>query len=155
MHVPFDIKGKLMQIWKSTDIFRRVTRGGRGGRSPLPFFKNWEKVPQFWKKMPWLCPSWVKFLISNVVLRVSRRKINIFFPCGAFLSCVVDEMFIDVPWFQENSPALKNSWLLAWVSFCNKQFFSQTQITLSSSTCKRANFFLKVLFEDKIFIFVC
>ena len=114
MHVPFDIKGKLMQIWKSTDIFRRVTRGGRGGRSPLPFFKNWEKVPQFWKKMPWLCPSWVKFLISNVVLRVSRRKINIFFPCGAFLSCVVDEMFIDVPWFRENSPALKNSWLRAW-----------------------------------------
>ena len=63
--------------------------------------------------MPWLCPSWVKFLILNVVLRVSRRKKPIFFPCGAFLSCVVDEMFIDVPWFRENSPALKNSWLRA------------------------------------------
>ena len=24
---------------------RRVTRGGRGGRCPLPFFKNWKKVP--------------------------------------------------------------------------------------------------------------
>ena len=65
---------------------------------------------RFGKKMPWLCPSWVKFLILNVVLRVSRRKKPIFF-CGAFLSCVVDEMFIDVPWFRENSPALKNSWL--------------------------------------------
>ena len=41
------------------------------------------------------------------------EKKPIFFPCGAFLSCVVDEIFIDVPWFRENSPALKNSWLRA------------------------------------------
>ena len=24
-------------------------------------------------------------------------------------------MFIEVPWFQENSPALKKSWLRAWI----------------------------------------
>ena len=61
--------------------------------------------------MPWLFPSRVKFFILKVVLRVSRRKKPIFSPCGAFLPCVVDEMFIDVPWFRENAPALKNSWL--------------------------------------------
>ena len=44
------------------------------GRSPLPFFKNWKKVPSFWEKLPWLCPSWAKFLILNVILRVSSRK---------------------------------------------------------------------------------
>ena len=43
------------------------------------------------------------------------EKKPIFFPCGAFLSCVADEMFIDVPWFRENSPALKNSWLRACI----------------------------------------
>ena len=26
-------------------FFRQVTRGGREGGSPLPFFKNWIKVP--------------------------------------------------------------------------------------------------------------
>ena len=87
--------------------------GGAGRGLPCPFSKIGKKLPSFWKKKPWLCPSRVKFLILNVVLRVSSRKKNIFSPCGAFLPCVVDEMFIDVPWFQENSPALKNSWLRA------------------------------------------
>ena len=27
------------------DYAMRVIRGGRRGRSPLPFFKNWKKVP--------------------------------------------------------------------------------------------------------------
>ena len=34
--------------------------------------------------MPWLCPFWVKFLILNVVLRVSRRKKVIFFSLRSF-----------------------------------------------------------------------
>ena len=60
-----------------------------------------------------------KFILRRVTRRgeggeVSRRKKNIFFPCGAFLSCDVDEMFIGVSWFRENSPALKNSCLRAW-----------------------------------------
>ena len=29
-------------------------------------------------------------------------------PCGAFFSCVFDEMFIEMPKFRETSPALKN-----------------------------------------------
>ena len=82
---------------------RRVTRQEEGGGLPCPFSKIGKKCPNFGEKMPWLCPSCVKFLILNLVLRVSR----------AFLACVVDEMFIDVPWFLENSPALKDSWLHA------------------------------------------
>ena len=43
-------------------------------------------------------------------LRVFKKKLqNISFE--AFLSFVVDEMFIEVPIFQETSPALKNTWL--------------------------------------------
>ena len=34
--------------------------------------------------MAWLCLSWVKFLIFNVVLRVSRRKRPIFFSMRGF-----------------------------------------------------------------------
>ena len=35
------------------------------------------------------------------------------FPSALFLR-VVHEMFMEVPLFQETSPALKNSWLRAW-----------------------------------------
>ena len=48
-------------------------------------------------------------------LRISKKKISETFPCGVCLSCVEDDMFIEVPLFQETSPALKNSWLLVWV----------------------------------------
>ena len=44
--------------------------GGSGERSPLPFFKNWEKESQFWKKMPWLWES--MGYISHAILRLSR-----------------------------------------------------------------------------------
>ena len=97
-------------------LTRSGARWGRGVVSPALFQNLEKKCPNFGQKMLWLCPYWIKLLILNVVLRVSRRKKPIFFPCGAFLSCVVDEMFIDVPWFRENSPALKDSWLRAWRS---------------------------------------
>ena len=48
---------------------------------------------------------WIKSLIA--VLRASGRKNSEIFPCGAFLSCVVDKLFIEVPLFQKTSPALK------------------------------------------------
>ena len=37
--------------------------------------------------MPWLCPSWVKFLILNVALKVSRRKTRIFSLRGFSCTC--------------------------------------------------------------------
>ena len=45
----------LIIFWGVNELFplRRVTRGEeRGGRSPLPFFENWKKVPSFGEKMP-------------------------------------------------------------------------------------------------------
>ena len=39
------------------NLLRRITRGREGGRSPLPFFKNWKKCPNLWKKMPRLGSS--------------------------------------------------------------------------------------------------
>ena len=83
------------------------------GVSPA-FFQKLEKSTLTLEKMPWLWSSWV--LISHLkygFMSFQEKKTHIF-PCGAFLSCVVDEMFIEMPWFQENSPALKNSWLRAW-----------------------------------------
>lgn len=46
---------------------------------------------------------WVKFLIQDAILEVSRRKNCKGLPCGAFLLCVVDEMFIEMLLFQETS----------------------------------------------------
>ena len=37
-----------------------------------------------------------------------------FFSCEVFLSCVVNELFIVVSFFQETSPVLKTLWLRAW-----------------------------------------
>ena len=63
------------------------------------------------KKRPDCVNLWVKFLIYNAVLKVSRRKNSKIFYCGAFSSCVVDEKFIGVTLFQETFPVLKHSWL--------------------------------------------
>ena len=46
-------------------------------------------------------------------LTFSMRKKPKCFPAGSFfLSCVVDEIFVKVPQFQENFPSLTNYWLL-------------------------------------------
>ena len=66
----------------------------REGRSPLPLL---------WKLKDF--HLWVKFLIWNAVLRVSRRKD---FGAGAFLLSVVQEIIMEVPLFQQTSPALTN-----------------------------------------------
>ena len=83
------------------------------GRGLASLFLKIEKTrPDFRKKCPDFVQLWVKCLISNVILRASRRKNSKIFPCGAFLSYAVDKIiFIKAPLFQETSPALKNSWL--------------------------------------------
>ena len=55
--------------------------------------KNVKKGLGFGQKNRYL----VKFCIQNIVLGVSRRKNPKIFPCGAFYSCVFNEMFIEVP----------------------------------------------------------
>ena len=72
--------------------YRRLTRRGEGGGLSCPFSKIGKKGPNFEKKNALIV---VEFHIQNVVFRVSRRKNN--FPCGAFLTCAVDGMFIKVP----------------------------------------------------------
>ena len=94
--------------------FRSATGTGKGeGRSTLLFFENWKNMHRIWQKLPWFCWSLgLNFTFKNAILRESRRKISaeIFF-CGAFVSCVVDKMFIEVPLSNKTSPAMKNSWL--------------------------------------------
>ena len=91
-------------FWRQ--VFRRTTRWGEA--SPALFWKS-KKVLWFCRKGPDCIHLCVKFSIQNVVLRVSRRKNSKFFSCGAFFSCVFDE----VPKFHETSCALKNFWLRA------------------------------------------
>ena len=88
---------------------RRVTRGWKGGgRSPLPFFKNWKSG----KKYLDCSHLWVKFSFKMGFLRVFRRKKRSFFRCGAFLSCIVGECLLKCP--KSKKAPLKNSWLRAW-----------------------------------------
>ena len=59
-----------------------------GGTSSLSFFKIGKKCPNFGNQCPDHIQLWVKFLISDAVLRVSMKKYLIFFPARAFL-CVL------------------------------------------------------------------
>ena len=40
------------------------------------------------------------------------REISEIFPCGAFLSCVADVMFIEAPLFQERFPTPRENFSL-------------------------------------------
>ena len=66
----------------------------------------WEilKVLLFWKNMTRLCSSMSYIFHLRFCLRVCRRKNSYFFRCRAFLSCVVDEMLIEVPLLHKNLP---------------------------------------------------
>ena len=73
--------------FKMDGINKRATMGKGGGRSPLPFFENLKKCPDFGKKGPNCVHPWVESSIQNVILRVSRRKSSKTFPCGAIFLC--------------------------------------------------------------------
>ena len=45
---------------------------------------------------------------------IQEKKLR-YFPCKVFLSCIVDEMFIEIPLFQETSPPLKTFQLRPWI----------------------------------------
>ena len=82
-----------------------------GEISVVLFWKLKKSVLIFWEKCPVSVHLCVKFLIWNAILRVSRRKNSDIFPCRAYLSCVVNDMLVEFPLFQETFPALINSWL--------------------------------------------
>ena len=48
--------------------------GGKGARSPLPFLKAEKNSSDFGKKCPGCIHLWVKFVVQNSVLRLSRAK---------------------------------------------------------------------------------
>ena len=52
--------------------------------SPLLFFENRKKYPDFGKKCTNCAHPWVESSIQNVVSRVFRRKKSNFFPAGSF-----------------------------------------------------------------------
>ena len=64
--------------------------------------KNVKKGFRFWVKNRDCVHLWVKFCIQNIVLGVSRRKNSNKFPCGAFYSCVFNDIFNEV---HETSPS--------------------------------------------------
>ena len=51
-----------MSIEQGQSEFRRVIRGGEGGRSSLPFSKVGKKCPNFEIKRPDCGHLWVKFM---------------------------------------------------------------------------------------------
>ena len=92
-------------------MLRRATSRGEW-RFPLPFFENRKKIPWFWNVLL------VCIYESNSHLKCSFKcilekniKILLYW---AFLLYVVHETFIELPLFQETSPAPKHSWLRAW-----------------------------------------
>ena len=58
---------------------------GDGDRSPLPFFQNQKKRPDFRKKGPDCVHRYIKFAIQNIVVRVLKKKNFEILFYGAFL----------------------------------------------------------------------
>ena len=112
-----------------------------------PFFKIGKKVYWFWEKCPDCVYLWNKFLIQNVVLRVFKRKNSKNFPCGALITFVLDEMFIEVSLFQEISSTLKNSSLHSCVS--SKYFWNFLSLKPLPFTEKMVRYFM--IFLLKVF----
>ena len=102
----------------SSEWGRRVTRGGRGGEVSPALFQKLEKSALILGKNALIVVIYgLNFLFKMQFVRFSRRKSWRFFPAGPFFST---RLFIKVPYFQENSAALKNSWLRACrdISLC-------------------------------------
>ena len=80
------------------------------GEESLPHpFLTIKKVPDFKNNASIVIMYEINF--SFIMLLASRRKKSEIFLCGAFLSCVVDEMFIEVPLLRSPCSTPKNVWL--------------------------------------------
>ena len=64
-----------------------------------------KKCPDFKKVCTIYVHLWVKFHWKSNFKSILEKK-----HCGAILCSVIHETFIEMPLFQEISPALKNSW---------------------------------------------
>ena len=72
---------------------RRVTRGGKGVRSPLPFPKLEKSAPILGKNGQFVVIYGLHFSCGFKSFQKKKPKILL---CRTFLSCVVDKMLIEV-----------------------------------------------------------
>ena len=73
-----------------TFVFRLATIGGGGkGKKLLPFFENRKKCRDFGKKNPDRVHPLVEFSTQNMILRVSRKKVQNF-SLHFFLVCLTE-----------------------------------------------------------------
>ena len=96
MFLPF-FNSSLNYILALVKCFITGAQLGGRGRSPLLFFEDRKKCPDFGKKGPNCVHPWVESSIPNAVLRVSRRKSSKLFANWAFFVCVFDGKFIEAP----------------------------------------------------------
>ena len=81
------------------------------------FFRKLGKIPQILGKNVLIAViSRLNFPFKMHFSRVSRRKIQRFLLTGSVFLLLQMIVYLTVPLFQENSTALKNSWLRAWSS---------------------------------------
>ena len=73
-----------MKFGKALVVLTGVQLEGGGGRSPLPFFKNWEKLPLIVEKIPNCDHLWVKFSFKMQFLEFPGEKTGYFFHAGTF-----------------------------------------------------------------------
>ena len=103
----------------------RNQRGRRGGL-PCPFLKIGKKCPNFGKNA--LIVVILGYISHSKCGFKSCQKKFFFSPDRAFLLCIIDDKFIKMRRFQENSPVLKNS------QFCccmHCQVYQQTKFPLN------------------------
>ena len=130
-----------------TDVFLRIfnyainyfailpqARNQRGrGRPPLPFFKNWKNsAPILGKDTLIVVIYGLHFFGSFKSFQEKQPKI---LHCGAFLSCVVYEIFIEVPSFQ----VLIEVFIAPVLSL--EQLFTKKILGKSKSYCYRSECF--------------
>ena len=81
----YQIVQLISRFSNSFDTPQQADNDGANGRLPL---ESPKKCPDFGKKGPDGVHLWIKFIIQNVFLTVSRRKISKFFPYGIEVSCL-------------------------------------------------------------------
>ena len=106
--------------------YKCVTRGEEGGGFNCPFPEIGKKFPNFEGKCPDCGHLWYNFSIQVQFLKASRRKNWRFIPVGPLFLVFQ----IEVSLFQENSPALKGSWLRACIISHQWRYCSTLQLSL-------------------------
>ena len=103
----------------SVYISRGATSEGEEWGLFCPFLIIQKTSPDFWEKIPDCVPLWFTFSHLKCFFKGILEEEQEIFLCGAFLSYVADEMFVEVILFLETFHALKNFWLRPWEGTLN------------------------------------